>query len=536
MVKVIIVEDDFYIRDYLKNSIEWEKNGFAVVGEAPDGVKAFKVIESENPDIVITDIVMPNMNGVDLIKKIKDEGINSKVVVLSSYDDFEYVKESMKLGAEEYILKHSINPEEIIGLMKNICEKMKAENKSKEEIRKAIHAYKSSFDRMKAAFTGKLLAGKLTNENDIEKMLSSLDLKIHTGYVAVAVLEVEDCDKSPVYKKDDKHALFQYAAMNILNELLEQKGIGISYSYDEETYAVVLGIENLGNMSEVEMHIAGISMKIAECFKKYLEVNVTMGISNFRKGIKEAYNCYNEAKYALQYKIFKGRGKRIYYRDVRPTFESVETKEMLVAFSVNLNLKNYMKCKELLQMCKDEISLKYISFEKYIDTFKDILTQTARHLSKNNIDFEDIFMEDSIPYEKIEQFETPDELIKWLVGMLDEISEINMEEQISCRNEVKKVIEYINKNYSKSITLNEAAEYAQISYAYLSQLFKQQTGKSFVDYLNEVRIKNAKNLLNESAMKVYEVAFNVGFKDPNYFIRVFKNITGMTPNEYKLIG
>lgn len=231
MKTVLIVEDDFSVREYLKNAIPWEENGYHVIGEADNGIKALALLEQECPDIMITDIQMPRMNGVELISKMKEAGYPTKVVVLSFYDDFEYVRDAMKFGAVDYVLKHQLSEDKILKTLNEIHEDVSGN--SVEEVRKENQLMKRRLQRNLNAIKRRIFQKLAVNEenaiqetgNDLEQFgISSQEITFLFGNIRLMN------DRIGAFLIEEGRydiELLEFSVSNIIEEIMQTEGHGI---------------------------------------------------------------------------------------------------------------------------------------------------------------------------------------------------------------------------------------------------------------------------------------------------------------------
>lgn len=412
MYKILIIDDEAIIRRGLKNIIDWESLDCVVCDEAGNGVEAIDKVKTHMPDIIIVDIKMPGMNGIELIKAVKDIVKKCKIIILSGYRDFEYMQSAIKLGAFDYILKPS-KVNDIVDVVKRAVGKIKEENQKEHEINKLRDDAESSIKALQNKFLYELLVTEEVNKEEIEKERSICGLEIN-GYRVITVR---------IFNVDNDSENFRIQGISeLFKESFESIGSILSSELSRDKFVYIVQYEESTEQdNEIEKKLDEFIKQVNE----YYSFKIYAGISEYGNGLFELNNRLNESL-------------------------------------MDLNLK------------KSDIGYKDIKEEK-----KDMKESKVISLS------------------------------------------------------IRKTLDYINEHYSQNITLNDMAEYNGISPYYLSRLFTKETGKNFVDYVNEVRIKKAKELLREDNYKYYEIAEMVGINDSHYFSKIFKKYTGITPSEYK---
>ena len=393
-MKVLIVEDEYLTRTFLSSIINWEEENMTLIGVAKDGLDALNIIEKENIDILITDLKMPKMDGNTLIKELKNKKFKGKIIVLSNYDDFSLVKEAMKNGAYEYLLKVTINKEELLNVI----------NKAREEL-----AQNNKF---------------IKDSNIVE--ISSEKLKI--------------------------------------NEYIE------NYLKENKTKKIDSNLEN-----------------------KYLN-NITF----------------------------------IYLRVVSTDIDGIDKESKLTAFMSNListcSIHINSELLSLITIKRNEYGI-IIKSNQDNDDIELLISNISRNVKHYlNIGFE------KISYKNCINIKEALELIQ--AERNEEEYKINSK-VIKCRSEIKKVIEYINNNLYKKLSLELLAKIVNMNESYLSRIFKDELDMTISDYIKIKRLEKAKDLLKQSDMRVKDVAISVGIQDQLYFSRLFTKYFQITPSEYK---
>lgn len=417
MYKILIVDDEAIIRKGLKTIVDWDKLQCNVCGEACDGIEAIEMVKTYMPDMIIIDIRMPGMNGIDAIKYIKGIDKKCKIIILSGYRDFEYMQSAIKLGAFDYILKPS-KVVDIVNVVQRAINQIEEEKKKENEVDKLRKNAEDSTVALRQKLLYDLLLNATSQTGSIADELKLCNLNIE-NYRVVAI-EISNLDSECTsFRLQGISDLFYDTFKKHCNVF------SVKISYNKFVYIISSSDKDI-LMQETE----GKLNELIKSINEYYNFKISAGISD--RG-QDLFRLSVYFKQAVKY--------------LGPKSE-------------------YNQC---LDINKDEIS---------------------------------------------EKRETPDKAI--FMPLV-----------------IKNTVDYLNKNYKNNITLNEMAEYNNISSFYLSRLFAKETGKTFVDYLNEIRIEKAKALLKENNYKYYEIADMVGIKDAHYFSKIFKKYTGLTPSDYK---
>lgn len=489
--RVLIVEDDMNFRYAIRETIKWQGNGFEIVGEAIHGRQALVFLEKTPVDLVLTDMSMPLMNGVELTKEIRKRYPEVVIVALSAYDDFQFVKESLKYGAKDYILKQDMDPEEIVEILKKAWEENLAEreNVSEEEKRRyEIRYYMQGMGTAKeetGRYLDSLLKGRLffllliwrrdqsAAIQNLER-LKGEEILYKAGGEEGEVLAI--CRLEPVKS--------ELACRDQIKSRLE----GVAAKLEGE--ALVLGSRQSDRWEDLPLLYSQV--------KELLSIRLY-----FRKGKAFSYQEY-------EFKL-KNREISCEYQDLTP--ESLETEEGIRTAMAAMEKHLYEK------MPEEEALNRY-----YLHFCRAAVDGKASKADKwNAVEF----------YERILKLETLAEKREYTLKAISQEWEKAEEAYRGKSPEIGRVIQYIHENYKKEITLSDVAGYVGLSVNYLSNLFKTETGENLTYFINKIRIAKAKQLLDTTTMKVYEVAEAVGYRNVTYFYTVFKKITKMAVSDYR---
>lgn len=505
MIKTLIVDDDFLVRMFLRQVTDWEKAGFQLIGDARDGEEALQIAEQELPQLIITDISMPVMDGIALIRELKKRGNTAKIVVLSCHDDFEYVKEAMKLGADEYILKNLLTEmslkELLLGLKNDI---MKTEN-SDNLLKKVISVGSMA---LKKAYFKNIISGTPQNRQD------ALQAGLHEGFKTQAafILKIDNFKERVESLPLKEQSKFQESFLQMCSQSSPDICLFEYIPLDDGRYAVFADLSELSGIYEKQQRLIAAASSLSVFAERYMDVKLKIGISAVSESGDGAL-CFNQAEEALLSAFYEA-SNLLYFWQLPKLAHSVPQHVALLSDAVQAKLASHEK-EEMLRAydaCLDEIFKIRLS-PKLIDDWIMRVDKSLKIEVERPKEFAALKLRGEI-YEKA-----------W-------DSLISEEEKLGIGT-VDKVKEYIRKNYAEPISLTDLAEYVHLNPAYLSFLFKQETGVNFVDALLNCRMEKAKALLISSDEKVKDIAVQVGFQDYRYFCKTFKKIAGQRPQDFR---
>lgn len=536
VIKVVIVDDEILIRVGIKSCIDWEEHGFEIAGQAGNGIKALEVIEATHPDIVLTDIKMPKMDGLELISEVRKRFPDIKIIVLSCYNEIDYVKKAIKLGAEDYILKLSLEPEILLEVLTKTKQLLQSEYINSDTLQNTNNGLRENLYIIKEDIYRKMISGSIEPE-DFAKELSSLGIYINTGFNIVLCCSIDNYSYAAAISKMDDQYLFKFSFINILEESMSNFADYDIAEVENGEYIILIRCPNTSDALCSKDMISGYLKKINNSFKNYLNISISFGINP--KPVEYAFirENYYKARTAMKYKFYYGRESIIFCDDI-------------IEFGSEDLLFNYANEKSLLEKLEDfdELGVKAIinSFFDRISECRIFDPETVRKVSLDifhslmkfvkKFDAQANFISANFnmhPLDVLMTSETIFDIIGYFGEFVDKLFEFiyNSQQFEAKRPEIIKLQKYIAENISENITLDKATKISNISKCYLSSIFKKETGEVFVDYVNKTKMEAAKALIQEKGLKSCEAAEKVGINDDSYFSKLFKKHIGVSPSK-----
>lgn len=532
MYKLLIVDDEELVRKAIITKLDWTNIGFDTVLEAEDGEEALSISLEQKPDVVLTDIRMPFMDGLELAEKLGKVLPGTKVIILSGHDEFEYAQEAIKIGVLDYILKpiRSAKLTELMERIKKLLDDEKKENEKLQKIRNQLH---QSLPLLKERFLNSLINNSV-KDTEIRKKLDYLDIKIPGDSFTVCVCEIDNLNVLADEKSAADMDLLIFSVLNIVAELSETKGTAFNDFYNRQV--IVFSGENPGSM-KAENDLYSILEGIRENVEKYLKVTVSIGIGSTVRKLKDVSISYKDALYALDYKMFMGKNRVYDIKDLGYRQSNIYYPiDKINAVLSTVKQESVEEVKKHVDLFfNDLISKKSLSPDNIKIILSELVNSAQRLLMEIKNEEEGSFNMDFGIYEKISRHDTLEDIklviSKFLTDICKYIRTVRNNRNL---NIIDKAKSCINEYYHlEDLSLNYVADTVSISPGYLSILFRRETDETFIEYLTRVRMEKAKELLRTSSMKAYEVAYKVGYSDPHYFSICFKKYTGCTPSDYK---
>lgn len=517
MLKVLIVDDELLARLALRTALAWEEHGFEVVAEAEDGITGFQYVEQFQPDIVLTDISMPGMNGVELIKKTKEFYPDTEIIILSCHNDFEYVKEGLRSGAANYILKLSMSMEELLKELLQLKEKI---------LKKSVIPNTPLGEQTRGKWPS-ILFSLITSEISSTSILDEgrqYGLLGDGEYAILGILVVDSEDGNvPDYEQRN---MIEHLA----GAVMAHYKVGIYISFEWNRGVVLCQMNEVIDAEEKRRCMKNMMEELIGLIYDYHGVNASAGIS-FVGTVSTLKSCYCQAYEAVSQKFYTGSGVvHLYQEHIRDNAEILRNSKGMEP-PQTVDVFDLETARTQTQVWLDEISIsRYPEISVVKQTIHELLFKIKTEVMMTG--------DGKTDFSLVEKAYLQIQKQNYLTEMKDTLTQFFLEAENSgghskdVRREIIQAKQYVSQYYFHHIKLFDVARQVNMNVDYFSHLFKKETGHSFTDYLNEYRIEKAKQLLLSGQFKVYEAAFAVGFQDENYFIKRFKRQTGYTPSEY----
>lgn len=545
MYKLMLVDDEEDVREGVTREIDWLAHGFEIVGKAENGKEAMELIERLAPDVVVTDIRMPFMDGLELSEWVKDKYPTTKIIILSGFDEFEYAQKAVKLHVDEYVLK-PFSAQELVQILLKVKARIDEEIAQKENVEVLKEHYRKSLPLLREMFLTSLVSRKLTR-TEIEEKSAHYNVNLKgNGFVASAISidrgavddgERKDADvqQSVSLKDSGDSELMLFAVFNIAEEIASKHELGKVFIHND--HVVLLTVSEKKERDDVIGRTLHVLEEIRQSVIKYLKFTVTAGVGTFINDITDISFSYKDAVLALDYKLVHGNNRVICIDDVETRFvEKVrfdELKEHALIRSIKVGTVDEVK--RIVDELFAGIVEGNVSYKDYQLYFMEILTSIMKAAKNANVDLDELLGENNLPYAEIFKFNNVQEAKKWINGIcLKIMNHIASDRQYTYKHLVEQAIAYTKAHYQDSdISVNKVCSHLHISAGYFSNIFKKEVKMTFVNYLLHIRMEAAKELLRTTDLKTFEIAEKVGYAEPNYFSFSFRKYVGVSPKEYR---
>lgn len=533
MYRLMLVDDEYAVRKHVIDRIDWHQYDFEIVCQAENGKEGYELFEQYLPDVVITDIKMPFMDGLELSQKILEKYPYTKIIVLTGFDEFEYAKKSINLHIMNYILK-PISANSLIEILEDVKVKLDEEINQKRDMDRLREYYQKSFPLLRDKFLEDFVKGEYLAEQ-VDEWLSYYLIPLKGNFYMVSVIQIDNFyeERQSINTKETEFK--KMALLELVEEINKNEELGIFFLSNNRVHIISQG--NMNSETEFLQSVIWKLELIRQGIEKYQTFTITIGVGHVCRSLSEIPNSRKSALSAHDYKLITGNNQIIYINDLEPnegvTLEFNEVDERRVIRMLKSGAMN--------------------EFHEYIDETFNLLASNSGELNQNQLYLFELVTqiiitskEAKIDLSKAQGIELNlfkllgedqhlDQLKNKILQLGDYVMEAGVKSrQITTAKLVTLAKEYVEKEYRDwELSIQKLCDYLNYSPNYFSSVFKKETGQSFMNYLMDRRLETAKELLLTTELKSLEVALEVGFSSSNYFAYCFKKQLNISPMQYR---
>lgn len=500
LCKVLIVDDELLIRQGIKHYIQWEQEGFQIIGEAANGKEALDVIESMKPHIVITDIVMPIMDGEELTKIIRSKYPDIEVIVLSSFGEFDYVRSSFQQGVNDYILKPKLEGTELLKALQSAADKIPS-----------VQLIRSSSNE---TFPIRAMLDKWMSGYDIEVDNHIMQQAFPYSYFFIVGVDLKKSGERCSYWSE-------IILSHIQNDILQS----IVYPLQSERSYLSL----LFHLNEEQFQAAFHCIELLAASHSQFVWTVSEPFSN----IKDVKRIYDNSFLTMMHYPFYFPEQSFFNHVSLPPVQPITHPFNLTVFTEMFKREQFDEAIPYLQAHVTDLSNDYtkgvIEFKRFLS---NVIFNITLLLGDMGYDHSKINHEKYMYFAAIDGASQASEAVAQLNIFLDEAMKIIGHTSAVDPN-IKKILDYIEKNYAEQLTLTELANHFHFNSSYLSTYFSTHNDEGFSEYVTKIRIEKSVELLRNRSVSISEISGKVGYSDHSYFCKVFKRLKGMSPSSYR---
>ncbi|MEC1522141.1 response regulator [Neobacillus niacini] len=518
-MKVLIVDDEIQIRKGLRLKVDWDEEGFQLVEEASNGEEALGILQTKAIDVVITDMRMPIMDGVELAKRCHQEFSHVKVIVLSGYSDFDYVRNSLQQGVKDYLLK-PVAPDELVEALRKIRKEVTDEKRKQAEIAQMSRLVHSHLQELQEQFILHLAKEEVLQLPIVTERLQQLQLEElanENGKVQFITVEIRESHGSN--RLEELRLPFQL----LCKEIAQQQKT--AYVFTDPSYPNMVQFLTLieSNSPSTDQFVQHIQVNINKLLKLETVIGIgaiVNGLSEYRSGYISSLLAWSQSQLGSKSQVMDQSAASEEFFDFSPDFEKRITNSI-----ENLDFTAF---KDNLQMVLEGRSVMSFSFAA-----NQVLFMLGSLAKKYDVETKDIQntiwnCQQNI-WKLYSQHKVKDDLIQ-LASLI--IEKVRLA-RFSNKRLIDSIRHYLDQHYASEISLTTLSSLFHINSAHLSETFKHHVGQNFSDYLVTLRMDKAKQLLKDKQLKIIDVSNLVGFSNSGYFSTVFKKHFGQTPVEFR---
>ncbi|MDF2926389.1 MAG: AraC family transcriptional regulator [Paenibacillaceae bacterium] len=531
--KMIIADDEFNVRQGLQEVVDWGEMGIEVIALAANGQEAYEMCIAYQPDILLTDIRMPMLDGLEVAARLKEATPLMRIIIISGIQDFNYVKTALKLEADGYLLK-PIKLEELAETVSQVVASMEAERSKKLQLERLELNLKESMPVLKEKFMVDLLTGLFKNGAEIRRKLDFFQMVLEEeASWKVALFQMDEYAKAVELYSEKYRNLLGFSVRNIMDDILSKVKTAVAVSLKEDEYAVLFPCSRLEEESIMEL-----CQEIVHAINTYLKISISVGIGNRVGSLTDVHISCQEARSAVEYKFFTGKNSIVDIRDIG---------EARMELDLNAVYDGQMKVIQLMKLGDaGTVRLKVAEILQDLSSNRSIPAGYVQ-----SICVEMVTLASKAYLELGEQLESaelslPDMIngiyrqdhVHGLADMMQDFLErltSHMAQRHSNKNAgtIRKIKDIITSRYMENLSVSLISEEIFLSPNYISLIFKKETGESITEFMTKVRIEAAKQLLQDRDLKVLDISEMVGYENATYFSTVFKKYTGLHPQKYR---
>ena len=522
--RVLLVDDEEEIRTGISRKIDWASLGFALVGEAGNGEEALELAEQLRPDVVLTDIKMPFMDGLELCRRLRISLPGARLVVFSGFDDFEYARQAVSMGVSEYILK-PINAPELGQVLEKLREQLDRQRLERRDMETLRRRYEESLPVLRELFYTRLLSGQI-RPDQVRDRAARYEIDLPQGLWAAALVHVDgpgdEGDRDELLLLSVQSFLIkQFALADCPARVVlygDMAALLVRLSEEGRTYPLLEELERLSRLAQ-----------------SYLGLRLTIGVGLPCRGPEELHRSAAGARSALDYRVLAGGGRVIYIGDLEATAAPSFEEEDQRTLSAAVKLGTPGQVEEIVGRLMERLSHAGLSLSKCDLFLLEVVTCLVRLTRSGGVEVEEVFGEGFTGAVSVSDFSSLEELGGWLRERCRRLHELlGRRRSDSTWQMVERAKDYIAGHYTdEQLSVEALCSHIHLSPTYFSTLFKREVGMSFTAYVTKVRMDEAARLLRETDEKTYRIAEATGFSDPNYFSYVFKRHFGQSPSKFR---
>ena len=534
MYKLVIIDDEPAVRFGLRTYFDWLAYGIEVAGEADDGDVGLELVDHVKPDLILTDVLMPTLDGIRMSTEIRVRYPNTKIIFVSSHDDADYLKSALQVNAVDYIFK-PVNMQELKIVVERVIGELQAEEQQRKLVVDMQVKLTQSMPLLREKFLMSVIRDGIVHPERIQDRLNFLGLYLPIeGAYWVVVVSIDDNADVVGNRSERDNQLLSFSVLNIFQELIDRYMGGYAFEHQSGEF---VGVLSISSEDQKEDHLFTLAEELRNNLQHWLKLSVTIGVGEQASRLSEVTQSYAQAREAADQKWYLGKNRIISMDNLEQQEENFYRFDATKSDHLISLLKTADRERLLMEL---NLVFELLSHNRRegFNYFRNVVLQlillASRLMLELNIQSSDLEEKESVLWESVFKQETFEDLRQLIVSHLTEICiRIGEKRSGKSKNVIERIRAVMDQRYAENLLVEDIAKAVYLTPTYVCLLFKQESGETVNEYLTKVRIEKAKALLRDPSNKFYEVSEAVGYSDPSYFSKLFKKYTGFTPSAFR---
>ncbi|MDB5084488.1 MAG: hypothetical protein JWN30_1374 [Bacilli bacterium] len=527
MYKVMLIDDDYMVLEFLRQMIPWEPAGFTMIGAYTNAVDALEKVKEEVPDLLVTDIGLPGMTGIEFIQRINQLNSQVSCVILSCHDDFQYAQQAVQLGVYDYILKETLSREGFMDLLGKIRLKLDDQSQLKEKYERMNYLAKVNQSVMKDKWLHDLLSNPTLDDRDWIRTMGEYGLDTASGNYIPVIYYLHRFEES--ISRFDNEEILLFTIDNVAEELLQDRADVLYFNYSANRYVMLFACPSSLKISSYDVAVQT-SRSLQHAFEKYLHLQMSVIIGEMKSSptevkskIRDLLQQVDQIFYETSPEIFKeGHRKREFNDDDIFRYYS----EYADHFN-RLIIEGNTEIEPMVSQYIDFIS----EVRFHPSSVKHFVLKLVLDIQMK-LKFNQQYMIEKVQ-RQLDELVNVSELKEWMIQFLEKaVIQMDQIARQSKKIEIIDARKYVQLHLDRKISLEEVAAYLHLNSSYFSRLFKKETGENFIEYVTRMKMEKAKELLSDPNKTIEAIAQQLGYENKGYFVKLFKTHFGVIPSQF----